>query len=123
MQRRPPRSTRTDTLLPYTTLFLSEASWHRLHRRRRQDCSYPDPAAPSRIRDSAALESDRRDKLEPPLPTGSQIPSSPTCGRGRYDKEFNSKNNPPTSLLTETRRLQPQMGRKGITQTKQPNES
>src|SRR3546814_19937248 len=33
MVRRPPRSTRTDTLFPYTTLFRShpdDASWHRL---------------------------------------------------------------------------------------------
>src|SRR3546814_2016240 len=28
MIRRPPRSTRTDTLFPYTTLFRSRASWH-----------------------------------------------------------------------------------------------
>src|SRR3546814_14985586 len=27
MIRRPPRSTRTDTLFPYTTLFRSDASW------------------------------------------------------------------------------------------------
>src|SRR3546814_6517150 len=27
MQRRPPRSTRTDTLFPYTTLFRSEDRW------------------------------------------------------------------------------------------------
>src|SRR3546814_12422643 len=27
MQRRPPRSTRTDTLFPYTTLFRSIAQW------------------------------------------------------------------------------------------------
>src|SRR3546814_2740416 len=31
MIRRPPRSTRTDTLFPYTTLF---RSWNRIHRRR-----------------------------------------------------------------------------------------
>src|SRR3546814_10725188 len=31
MIRRPPRSTRTDTLFPYTTLFRSEGSlWHKL---------------------------------------------------------------------------------------------
>src|SRR3546814_18758707 len=29
MIRRPPRSTRTDTLFPYTTLFRSERSWPR----------------------------------------------------------------------------------------------
>src|SRR3546814_3756396 len=32
MIRRPPRSTRTDTLLPYTTLFRSTAAGHRQHR-------------------------------------------------------------------------------------------
>src|SRR3546814_2784189 len=31
MFRRPPRSTRTDTLFPYTTLFRSEAFWPMLH--------------------------------------------------------------------------------------------
>src|SRR3546814_6194184 len=30
MRRRPPRSTRTDTLFPYTTLFRSPAASHRL---------------------------------------------------------------------------------------------
>src|SRR3546814_16150148 len=30
---RPPRSTRTDTLFPYTTLFRSRVTWHRRHRR------------------------------------------------------------------------------------------
>src|SRR3546814_13713710 len=30
MIRRPPRSTRTDTLFPYTTLFRSQARWRRL---------------------------------------------------------------------------------------------
>src|SRR3546814_13632384 len=32
MIRRPPRSTRTDTLLPYTTLFRSEGLMHHHHR-------------------------------------------------------------------------------------------
>src|SRR3546814_12265920 len=31
MIRRPPRSTRTDTLLPYTTLFRSQVAHHRRH--------------------------------------------------------------------------------------------
>src|SRR3546814_16662525 len=30
MKRRPPRSTRTDTLFPYTTLFRSQAHWDAL---------------------------------------------------------------------------------------------
>src|SRR3546814_9153996 len=40
MRRRPPRSTRTDTLLPYTTLFrsrLAEAFAERLHQRVRKE--------------------------------------------------------------------------------------
>src|SRR3546814_2962128 len=37
MIRRPPRSTRTDTLLPYTTLFRSVAGAARQHRRRRPE--------------------------------------------------------------------------------------
>src|SRR3546814_5820441 len=41
MIRRPPRSTRTDTLLPYTTLFRSHSAAeslcsHRLHRQQRR---------------------------------------------------------------------------------------
>src|SRR3546814_3156763 len=36
MIRRPPRSTRTDTLFPYTTLFRSRRSW----RRRRSGCRH-----------------------------------------------------------------------------------
>src|SRR3546814_2877725 len=35
MIRLPPRSTRTDTLFPYTTLFRSPARLTRMHRRRR----------------------------------------------------------------------------------------
>src|SRR3546814_13909535 len=49
MIRRPPRSTRTDTLFPYTTLFRSRRTAERLHRRgetdrRRADRRDPRPA-------------------------------------------------------------------------------
>src|SRR3546814_14214237 len=37
MIRRPPRSTRTDTLFPYTTLFRSKAEQQELRRRQRRD--------------------------------------------------------------------------------------
>src|SRR3546814_16618932 len=36
MQRRPPRSTRTDTLFPYTTLFRSETTHFKSPQRRRE---------------------------------------------------------------------------------------
>src|SRR3546814_7449537 len=52
MLRRPPRSTRTDTLFPYTTLFRSE-------RRRKARLPHPDRQAWSR-------ESGRRSPICPP---------------------------------------------------------
>src|SRR3546814_9537742 len=47
MIRRPPRSTRTDTLFPYTTLFRSQSSLLRL--RRRGDCHVLEAGEPSLI--------------------------------------------------------------------------
>src|SRR3546814_2296459 len=50
MIRRPPRSTRTDTLLPYTTLFRSKRAGYR-HRARRNappscPCRFSEPSRP-----------------------------------------------------------------------------
>src|SRR3546814_1935672 len=45
MIRRPPRSTRTDTLFPYTTLFRSESDlWHQADEYRRQRPFHGQPA-------------------------------------------------------------------------------
>src|SRR3546814_3655183 len=41
MIRRPPRSTRTDTLFPYTTLFRSSAARARPAKIRKPDCGLP----------------------------------------------------------------------------------
>src|SRR3546814_1764526 len=49
MIRRPPRSTRTDTLFPYTTLFLSD------HRTRHDDDAGRDGARPRRLAQQARL--------------------------------------------------------------------
>src|SRR3546814_2571814 len=46
MIRRPPRSTRTDTLFPYTTLFRSNGGEGALRRRRPQPASSTPPASP-----------------------------------------------------------------------------
>src|SRR3546814_9151040 len=57
MIRRPPRSTRTDTLFPYTTLFRSRSRrTHRRRHRRRSAASRgrPPPAFRSRSRSPAA---------------------------------------------------------------------
>src|SRR3546814_10709119 len=61
MRRRPPRSTLTDTLFPYTTLFRS--SGYRRHRRRRAappqaigGCDRPGPAIPAASRPAGSSD-------------------------------------------------------------------
>src|SRR3546814_4248043 len=65
MIRRPPRSTRTDTLFPYTTLFRSaRRSWQRWHsrwpRERARCAAHERPAARASLRPSVV-------RLESPL--------------------------------------------------------
>src|SRR3546814_4770514 len=62
MIRRPPRSTRTDTLFPYTTLFRSHA--RRRHRRhaRPSPARAAAPAAPGHRRCAAAVRSCRSEE-------------------------------------------------------------
>src|SRR3546814_14396600 len=61
MIRRPPRSTRTDTLFPYTTLFRSRAHARRLRRRRgpEQDRALP-PRPARRAQRRGVLRAHRR---------------------------------------------------------------
>src|SRR3546814_5188447 len=62
MIRRPPRSTRTDTLFPYTTLFRSHFQWRGLFGRassRRQLAGYSGPDGPS-IGDHRSFAGHRR---------------------------------------------------------------
>src|SRR3546814_1921915 len=54
MRRRPPRSTRTDTLFPYTTLFRSAGGQATHHRHR------TGPPLPQRIQSAAAAGAGRR---------------------------------------------------------------
>src|SRR3546814_7362376 len=51
MIRRPPRSTRTDTLFPYTTLFRSPAVRRSRRRFQRSYRSCPSPSSPCRRQD------------------------------------------------------------------------
>src|SRR3546814_10516725 len=55
MIRRPPRSTRTDTLFPYTTLFRSAAGWCWSPAARRRS-SPGSPMRPSRLAGSSELD-------------------------------------------------------------------
>src|SRR3546814_3262619 len=85
MIRRPPRSTRTDTLFPYTTLFRSERAASRID------------GAPNFAAVSAALRSTPPPtKSAPPSPTARPLrgpgPSPPATGRGfifHEDEEMN----------------------------------
>src|SRR3546814_10943883 len=65
MVRRPPRSTRADTLFPYTTLFRSAAcgpTWRRLDRR---SCDPCDELSDGRNRKSTANAAERREGSDP----------------------------------------------------------
>src|SRR3546814_3923725 len=53
MIRRPPRSTRTDTLFPYTTLFRSRTVAATATARRRRPAPWPRSAAPARSSSAA----------------------------------------------------------------------
>src|SRR3546814_17100912 len=69
MIRRPPRSTRTDTLFPYTTLFRS-APTKRGALRARPPCRPP------------ARHPDRRPRREPQTPASLQPPQAATTAHG-----------------------------------------
>src|SRR3546814_17571533 len=75
MIRRPPRSTRTDTLFPYTTLFRSDPPQRRRsafdHSTRRRPRRY------GRHRHAAALEGDAARRIA--------LPRRPAAGRERAD--------------------------------------
>src|SRR3546814_21105355 len=60
MIRRPPRSTRTDTLFPYTTLFRSDRGWLGKHRRGGLGTVPPDARCGQRPQENLgrALEAD-----------------------------------------------------------------
>src|SRR3546814_13406089 len=78
MIRRPPRSTRTDTLFPYTTLFRSSGR-HRRRGRRDDRHTAPDHTAP----DHTALPSARLPLSDPAGGHGRRCPQRAGRGRGR----------------------------------------
>src|SRR3546814_15046263 len=65
MLRRPPRSTRTDTLFPYTTLFRSSCRHHRRRAGHSHPC--PDATAASRCPETVELTGSEYKGLRPPL--------------------------------------------------------
>src|SRR3546814_18962545 len=87
MIRRPPRSTRTDTLFPYTTLFRSGGRAGRPVRtrlRRRRAALLPAPARPGRRR--RALRGTRRPRARTARGAGGEavgLPGTEAGARGR----------------------------------------
>src|SRR3546814_5999404 len=63
MIRRPPRSTRTDTLFPYTTLFRSAHCGRRRHSRQRQH-GFRHPRTPHYAAGSAARSEEHTSELQ-----------------------------------------------------------
>src|SRR3546814_2094676 len=84
MIRRPPRSTRTDTLFPYTTLFRSSVSIHCAKTHRLFDFPYGEIFVG--IAPLFLTFSFRR-----PSPAGSTIPSKALTGRLRRSEEHTSE--------------------------------
>src|SRR3546814_9392935 len=84
MIRRPPRSTRTDTLFPYTTLFRSPIVWHRVPaaaERRTWAVRAPAASSPGPPRQRLLLR--RGFPCRPPPPPG---PRSAPRKRGRSEE-------------------------------------
>src|SRR3546814_10298788 len=93
MIRRPPRSTRTDTLFPYTTLFLSSS-------RRCRRCSPPAGSA------LPSLRRDRPPPSAPPVPPSS--PSARPVHASRFaicDPDLTSRSEEHTSELQSLMRI------------------
>src|SRR3546814_10860573 len=78
MRRRPPRSTRTYTLFPYTTLFRSAFRAHQSHRRDRQ-CLADDGLG---LRAAAPLTRDGEGFRGNPAPDARAIPRRRRLGTG-----------------------------------------
>src|SRR3546814_18603704 len=67
MIRRPPRSTRTDTLFPYTTLFRSGSSWFHPPASRQIGQLVPKIGTTAARLTSAALQAQSERRKTPPL--------------------------------------------------------
>src|SRR3546814_3190267 len=99
MIRRPPRSTRTDTLFPYTTLFRSDAV--------RAPQAHPEarPASPSRSERSPRRVPPRRHRQEPPQNGQASSDAGPGSCRLKLTKAAVARSEEHTSELQSLMRI------------------
>src|SRR3546814_7506964 len=98
MIRRPPRSTRTDTLFPYTTLFRSRAQGignrdaliHKLHCRR-ASTTFLRPSLPGRGRGWVAERSERSEEHTSELQSLMRISYAVFCLKKKKQKQVPNK--------------------------------
>src|SRR3546814_2769167 len=95
MIRRPPRSTRTDTLFPYTTLFRSDGRHaQRRHRLYDDGAISPADAAPcqgDRLRDAAGVRRLCPDRARQGLPASRLVAADPVELSRRRSEEHTSE--------------------------------
>src|SRR3546814_1147450 len=84
MIRRPPRSTRTDTLFPYTTLFRSTLRpYHQRHRPRTRAAHWDCKRERPQTLDDCRLGHAAEDRSSPPSETTPNTAPSQRCGKRR----------------------------------------
>src|SRR3546814_7931032 len=86
MIRRPPRSTRTDTLFPYTTLFRSPGA----SARRRRRGKVPRPAVRPRLRHRTSRASNRSEEHTSELQSLMRISYAVFCLKKKNNNERNT---------------------------------
>src|SRR3546814_7577445 len=106
MIRRPPRSTRTDTLFPYTTLFRSRHPGERAARQRRHRMSFHDASTDGACRGPATravragIDRDAAfGAVTPPLVLSSNFSFAGFNDKRQYD--YTRSGNPTRDLLGE----------------------
>src|SRR3546814_1388276 len=105
MIRRPPRSTRTDTLFPYTTLFRSSGRCTTVFRQARSAGARSRPGRSRRARSGAAQSEGRSEEHTSELQSLMRISYAVFCLKKkkqhtdkRYEQEMQKKNKSNTKL-------------------------
>src|SRR3546814_11964464 len=103
MIRRPPRSTRTDTLFPYTTLFRSKtASTGAVPVIRPQECHLPDPHIPPRSSADPCCNAEAKDRHPDQLQAPPKSRGQACCGGTAEVDTTDAGETPPSGMARHT---------------------